>query len=287
MRVLKHASAHLLDDRHARSVRAVLATDPVMSCMVAARIENGGLDPWRLGGELWGFTSDPERGRDAQLTGLCFSGANFVPLCGGRSAMRAFADRAACRARCCSSMVGPADQVLALWSRLGECWGPAREERPDQPLLVLAGPPMVPADPLVRAVRPNELDRYLPAAVAMFTEEVGIDPRLPDGGAGYRTRVAELIAAGRAFARFESGEVVFKAEIGAMSSTVGQIQGVWVHPDRRGQGLAAAATAAVVLRLQRLGRVASLYVNAYNQPARAAYRRVGFTQVGCFATVLF
>jgi uncharacterized protein len=145
----------------------------------------------------------------------------------------------------------------------------------------------VPVDPLVRPVRPDELDRYLPAAVAMFTEEVGVDPRLPDGGAGYRARVAELIAAGRAFARFEAGEVVFKAEVGAMSSAVGQIQGVWVHPDRRGQGLAAGATAAVVVRLQRMGRVASLYVNAYNLPARAAYRRVGFTQVGCFATVLF
>jgi predicted GNAT family acetyltransferase len=285
--VLKHASAHLLDDRHARSVRAVLATDPVMSCMVAARIEHGGLDPWRLGGELWGFTTDPQRGRDAALAGLCFSGANLVPLCGGRAAIRAFANRATRRARCCSSMVGPVDQVLPLWEQLGDCWGPAREERPDQPLLVLTEPPRVPADPLVRPVRPNELDQYLPAAVAMFTEEVGIDPRLPDGGAGYRARVAELIAAGRAFARFEAGEVVFKAEIGAMSSTVGQIQGVWVHPDRRGQGLAAAATAAVVVRLQRMGRIASLYVNAYNHPARATYRRVGFTQVGCFATVLF
>jgi predicted GNAT family acetyltransferase len=184
-------------------------------------------------------------------------------------------------------MVGPADHVLALWSQLGESWGPAREERPNQPLLVLAESPRVPEDPLVRPVRPDELDRYLPAAVAMFTEEVGVDPRFPDGGAGYRARVAELIAAGRAFARFEGGEVVFKAEIGAISSTVGQIQGVWVHPDRRGHGLAAAATAPGVLRLHRMGRIASLYVNAYNQPARAAYRRVGFTQVGCFATVLF
>ena len=176
--------------------------------------------------------------------------------------------------------------MLTLWSQLCDCWGPPREERLNQPLLVLADQPLVLEDPLVRVVRPDELDRYLPAAVAMFTEEVGVDPRLPDGGAGYRARVAELIAAGRAFARFEAGEVVFKAEVGAMSSTVGQIQGVWVHPDRRGQGLAAAATAAVVVRLQRMGRIASLYVNAYNQPARAAYRRVGFTQVGCFATVL-
>jgi predicted GNAT family acetyltransferase len=33
--------------------------------------------------------------------------------------------------------------------------------------------------------------------------------------------------------------------------------------------------------------VASLYVNAYNTPARAAYGRVGFSQIGSFATVLF
>lgn len=286
-RPLTRSRAQVLGDQHLRSVLAVMAADPVVSCMVATRIENSGLDPWRLGGELWGFSDDPDAGRDGELAGLCFSGANFVPLCGGRSAIQAFAERAASRARSCSSMVGPADHVLELWSQLGESWGPPREERPDQPLLVLAGPPRVPADPLVRVVRPEELDRYLPAAVAMFTEEVGVDPRLPDDGAGYRSRVAELIAAGRAFARFEAGEVVFKAEIGAMSATVGQIQGVWVHPDRRGQGLAAAATAAVVVHLQRIGRIPSLYVNAYNQSARAAYRRVGFTQVGCFATVLF
>lgn len=279
--------AQVLGDQHLRNVRAVLASDPVTYCMVAARIEHGGLDPWRLGGELWGFSGDPAGSHEGELAGLCFSGANLVPLYGGDPAIQAFAERAASRARSCSSMVGPADHVLELWSQLGESWGPAREERPNQPLLVLSGPPRVPEDPLVRVVRPEELDRYLPAAVAMFTEEVGVDPRFPDGGAGYRARVAELIATGRAFARFEAGDVVFKAEIGAMSSTVGQIQGVWVHPDRRGQGLAAAATAAVVMRLQRMGRMASLYVNAYNEPARAAYRRVGFTQVGCFATVLF
>lgn len=81
---------------------------------------------------------------------------------------------------------------------------------------------------------------------------------------------------------------MFKAEIGAMSSRVGQVQGVWVHPDRRGRGLGSAGTAAVVDRLvSGMGRVASLYVNSYNQAARTAYRKLGFQQVGTFATVLF
>jgi uncharacterized protein len=63
---------------------------------------------------------------------------------------------------------------------------------------------------------------------------------------------------------------------------------VWVHPDRRGGGLGTAGTAAVVDRLVRgMGRTASLYVNSYNAPARAAYQRIGFAQVGRYATVLF
>ncbi|GGM39063.1 acetyltransferase [Longimycelium tulufanense] len=278
--MLKLAGARLLDDRDARHVGAAMATDPVGCCMVASRVEVAGVDPWRLGGELWGYGS--------RLDGLCFAGANLVPLRGGRSALRAFADRAARRVRCCSSLVGPAEQVIGLWEELEPGWGPARDVRADQPLLAMKTRPLVPPDPLVRPVRPDELDRYLPAAIAMFVEEVGVDPGLGDSGVGYRARVAELLAAGRAFARFEGGQVVFKAEIGAMSTRVGQIQGVWVHPARRGRGLGTAGTAAVVDRLVRgLGRTASLYVNAYNAPARAAYHRVGFRQVGQFATVLF
>ena len=260
-------------------MQLAMDADPVAACMVASRVELAGVDSWRLGGELWGVGS--------KLEGLCFAGANLVPLRGERVAMRAFADRARRVGRSCSSMVGRAELVLPLWEELSVHWSPAREVRADQPLMVLPTRPALAPDPLVRPVRPGELDRYLPAAVAMFTEEVGVDPRLGDGGVGYRARVAEQIASGRAFARFEDGEVVFKAEIGALSSRVGQIQGVWVRPDRRGCGLGASGTAAVVDRLIAMSRVASLYVNGYNTPARAAYARVGFSQIASFATVLF
>jgi predicted GNAT family acetyltransferase len=284
--VLRLAGARLLDDRDFPAVRAALAADPVGSCMVSARVEVSGLDPWRLGGELWAADSRPVR--SGRIQGMCFSGPNLIPLSGNASALRSFADRALRRQRTCSSLVGPAEQVLGLWDELSGEWGSAREIRDDQPLMALDGASLVPSDPLVRVVRPDELDRYLPAAISMFIEEVGVDPRSGDGGTGYRARVAELIAGGRAFARFEDGVVVFKAEIGAMSSNVGQIQGVWVHPDRRGDGLGTAGTGTVVNRLVRgMGRTASLYVNAYNTAALAAYRKIGFNQVGQYATILF
>jgi uncharacterized protein len=128
----------------------------------------------------------------------------------------------------------------------------------------------------------------LPAAVAMFTEEVGVSPLRIDGGASYRARLAELVAAGRSLAWIERGEVLFKAEIGAVSRAACQIQGVWVSPALRGRGIGAAGTAAVVEYARTcIAPVVSLYVNDYNLAARAAYRRVGFREVGRYSSVLF
>ena len=163
--------------------------------------------------------------------------------------------------------------------RCGRCsrldWGTAREVRPEQPLLAVSEPLACPSDPLVRQVRSDELEIYLPAAIAMFIEEVGVDPRANDGGRGYRHRVASLIAAGRAWAHIEDGQVVFKAEVGSMSARCGQIQGVWVNPEFRGQGFGVTGTAAVAESVMATGRIASLYVNSFNTIARSTYRGWG------------
>ena len=63
---------------------------------------------------------------------------------------------------------------------------------------------------------------------------------------------------------------------------------MWVHPSRRGKGIGTAGTAAVVeLSRRQIAPVVSLYVNDYNAAARRAYTRVGFREVGMFASVLF
>lgn len=267
-----------LGDRDVEDVLRILDSDPVASCMIAARIEEIGLETRLLHGQLWA--------RGAAKSSLCFSGANLVPLSGSPDDLRAFADRAARLPRACSSLVGRAELTLPLWEELRADWGPPRELRAEQPLLALHTVPDHLVDREIRRVRPEEIDVYFPVAVAMFREEVGVDPLAGDGGVGYRRRIANLIAAGRAYARFDDGRVVFKAEVGSMSRAVGQIQGVWVSPDLRGHGLGTGGTAAVAAMITATGRIASLYVNSFNTPARRAYARIGFRRVGTFTTVL-
>ncbi|BDB43532.1 N-acetyltransferase GCN5 [Mycobacterium kiyosense] len=264
--------------RDAAAVWRVLNENPVESCMVAARVADYGVEPNAIGGELWT--------RGGVDESLCFAGANLIPLRGNLIDLNAFADEAKSTARRCSSLFGRADLVLPMWQRLESAWGPARDVRDNQPLMAINSHPNCTLDTEVRQVRPEELDAYLVAAVDMFIGEVGVDPRLGDGGRGYRRRVASLIAAGRAWARFEQGQVVFKAEVGSQSPSVGQIQGVWVHPERRGLGLGTAGTATLAAVIVGSGRIASLYVNSFNTVARAAYARIGFKEVGTFATVL-
>lgn len=267
-----------LGARDAAAVTRALDADPVASCMIAARVEAYGLSPRFLGGELW-TDSVPERS-------LCFSGASLIPLSGEAGNLDRFAARAVRTPRGCTSVVGPADLALGLWERVAAEWGTPREIRDHQPLLALDGYPAAVLDRQVRLVTMADLDAYFPAAVQMFIGEIGVDPRGADDGRAYRRRLAKLISARRVFAKFDGPQVVFKAEIGSLTRRVGQIQGIWVDPEYRGRGFGAAGTAAVVAAIARQGRIASLYVNGYNDVARATYQRVGFEQVGTFATVL-
>ncbi len=258
----------------------IAARDPVVNVFVLSRLQAGGA---RVGGELWGHQ------RDGRLRSLCWLGANIVPVEADAAAIAAFADRAKRLPRRCSSIVGRAEHVLPLWHALSPVWGPARDIRARQPLLVIDRATPVPdPDPAVRVAGPGDLEVLLPACVTMFTEEVGVSPLAGDGGALYRARVRELLETRRAYARIENGQVIFKAEIGAASAGVCQIQGVWVNPAYRGRGLAVAGMAAVVeLARREVAPIVSLYVNDYNLPALATYRRVGFRVVGTFSSVLF
>ena len=271
-----------LGESERAAVEKILDRDPYAGAQIAERVAAHGLNWWRSDGRVFGY------GPGRRVESLIWSGAHLVPVCATPASVAAFADMLGAEPRICSSIIGRSEAVLDLWDRLGGHWGRARDIRPNQPLLVAYEDPPIAPDPAVRLVRPNEVDQLFPAAVAMYTEEVGVSPLLDDGGRGYRRRIAELVKGKRAYARFVGDRVVFKAELAIVTKRTTQVQGVWVDPEYRGRGLASAAMATVVRdALRRVAPTVSLYVNDYNTAARHVYARCGFRGEGSFATVLF
>lgn len=261
---------------------ALTAKDPVVNVFAAYRARTTSLEPRWLGGEVWGRYVDDE------LVAACHVGANLVPVQAGPDDARAFAERALTRHRSVSTIVGPHTAVRPFWDEVAETWGRPRETRWEQPHLVIDHPPLVPPDPGVRRTERRDLAVLYPACVAMYTEEVGVSPEAGGGADLYRARVTQLVSRGWSFARFEDGRLVFKAEVACATPDAAQVQGVWVPPDRRGEGLAVAGMAAVVEQVQAdIAPAVSLYVNAWNEPARRAYARVGFRETTTFSTVMF
>lgn len=260
---------------------ALIAADPVVNVFAAYRSATTQLDPRWLGGEMWGYFDD------GVLVSMCHVGANLVPVRATPPAVVAFADRLR-RGRTSSTMVGPRSVVEPLWQAVADVWGEPREVRWDQPHLEIASEPLIPGDPKVRRSEPADLEVLYPACVAMYEEEVGVSPERDGGHELYRARVSHLINRGWSFVRIEDDEVVFKAEVACASDQACQVQGVWVAPSRRGQGVGTRGMASVVrFALAEIAPVVSLYVNAHNTGARTAYQRVGFRQTETFSTIMF
>ncbi|WP_297082044.1 GNAT family N-acetyltransferase [uncultured Demequina sp.] len=198
-----------------------------------------------------------------------------------------------------AALVGESSLTLDLWGRVEPWWGPAREVRERQVSMVIDQAarhvPALGADDLaleaVRPARDSDYDALLPACVHMFIGEVGYDP-MRHGRAAYEDRLRWLVRSGRAYVQYGRVQgrraIVFKAEVGALGGGVAQLQGVWVHPELRGRGLARAGLAAVISAVRAdHAPIVSLYVNDFNEAALATYDAVGFRRVGTFATVMF
>lgn len=271
----------VLDERDRALVTRMLDADPVQHCFVASRVEAGVLSD-KSPGELRGYPAHAP-------TSLLHLGANLVTVNANEEALDAFASDIG-RWRTFVAIVGPSAHALGLWQRLARRWphayADARVVRPRQLLMSCAAPSAVTADPRVTIAPPEVFESYLDGAVAMYREELEEDP-LHTNPEGYRRYVSMLVAGRRAYAIVERGEVIFKADIGAMSARAAQVQGVWVKPRLRGRGLSAPAMAAVTNAIVGDGRIASLYVNDFNAPAIACYERCGYEVVGELASVLF
>jgi len=265
------------------ALKLLLDASPLDTIFLGARVERFGLDAASLGCPVMGVI------RDGKLVAAVHAGANLMPV-GDPDAFGEVIERMGPRVRT-QSILGPAPLVMRLYSGLVQRWGTSwagpRDLRPHQPLMIWRrGSPMpVAPDPRVRIMTPDDLDAYYAAAVRMYTEEVGNSPL--DATDSYKSHVRFLLANGRAFGASDGVRVWYKTDIGAVYSSICQVQGVWLDPALRGHGMAEGLMAGVLGLMDPGWQTVSLYVNEYNVRARRIYDRLGFEVVGEYATVLY
>ena len=214
------------------------------------------------------------------LTALCYFGANVVPSGEG---CEAFAEESAHRST--KMIIGDEQAVTELWGAAEPLLPDPREDRPGQPVYVLAEPPDG-EDTGLREARGDDLDLLLPACAATHEEELGVDP-LERDAAGFRRRTLGQIQEHRSWLWVENGTILFKAEASAWTPSAVQLQQVWVDPPVRNQGNAQRGLRHLCRILLKRTPKVCLFVRPENAPAIRVYENVGMRRRGSYRSVLF
>lgn len=146
--------------------------------------------------------------------------------------------------------------------------------------------PPVPRVPELRAARREDYALVYESGAALRAEELLEDPRATDPIA-YARRVEEDCRDGHTFVWRDAGGLAFRASVSALTSDAAQVSGVYTPPSRRGRGLATRGLAELCRRLFERSREVCLFVNDFNDPAQAVYRRLGFRLLAPWGSMFF
>jgi hypothetical protein len=222
-------------------------------------------------------------GKTDAVEGVAFLGRQIV-LAAEPEALDVLARRGArSRER---AIVGPREAVRAYWQQVRERHARPRLVRERQPVMVIDETSLRDgnAPVAVRRAREDEWRDVAENSAAMIAGELETNPRRD---AGFDIGIRRMVCLGLWWVGESDGRLCFFCNVGAWSPQTAQLQGIWTPPALRGRGLATAALAAVCRTLLNVVPTLSLYVNDFNAPAVALYRRLGFRDAGELQTLLF
>lgn len=137
----------------------------------------------------------------------------------------------------------------------------------------------------LRLAAERETNDLVRLAAAMRLEELGRSVGTAELEE-FAARVAARISDDRIYVLPHGRRLVFKADVGSRCRYGAQIEGVYVVPDQRRQGLAGRCVREMARRLLEHWPCITLHVHERNQPAIRAYLRAGFKPATAFRLIL-
>jgi predicted GNAT family acetyltransferase len=140
--------------------------------------------------------------------------------------------------------------------------------------------------PALRAARTEDFAMVYESGARLRAEELDEDPRLVDP-ASYARRVEEECREGYTYVWVDLDGLCFRASVSALTADAAQVAGVFTPAERRNQRLARRGLSELCARLLEHSGAVCLFVNDFNAPAIALYRRIGFRPVAAWASAFY
>jgi uncharacterized protein len=258
---------------------AFLKVRPVHTVVMTSFINDNGIESDLNRGTFYAY-----RNKRGALEGVALIGHTTLVEARSAESLQALAFTARKSSKPIHIVMSEADDAERFWSYYS---GGAREPRLTctELLFELSFPFLVQdCEWELRKATEAELEQAAEAQAAIALLESGVDPMERDPE-GFKKRVLRRIEQGRIFVVVENGKVIFKADIIAETDDVAYLEGVYVAPEYRGQGIGSRCLAKLGLEL--LGRVerVCLLSNEEFTGAHRSYYRAGFKSTGKCTTL--
>jgi GNAT superfamily N-acetyltransferase len=136
----------------------------------------------------------------------------------------------------------------------------------------------------VRPAKEDELDQIAEAHAEVAFIESGINP-LEKDREGFLKRTLRRIEKERTFVVFENGKLIFKADIIAETSDVIYLEGIYVAPEYRGQGVGSSCLSKLSLELLNRVQHISLLSNVDFKGAHRSFLKAGYKNTDSCQTI--
>ena len=270
---------HPLTESHPESeVLDFLSGRPAQAVIMSGLIRDNGFEsPFNRG------TFHACRGAEGGLEGVALVGHAVYVAADTVPALKAFA-RVAQGQQNAHMILGEEALVGRFWEHYAPSGQPPRLFSREV-LYELRWPVSAP-EPVagLRLATLDDLMLVMPVHAAMAYEESGVNP-LDVDLLGFRMRCARRIEHGRVWVLVEDGNLLFKADIASDTPECIYLEGVYVDPASRQQGLGLRCLSQLGRELLERTKCVSALVNEQNRAAQALFNKAGYKLRGRYDTV--